>query len=775
MYIQQGASKERIREAENARRNRAEIVKALSTGQVSRRELFKWGIFTSTGALACINGLSPFAQSALAAGSDNITGVPRSPTFGVQPFTQKLPRLNLQSPLPLTPAQRGQEIDVVFPYGTEWHAGRRMSYHTDFSATDGELYVNPMTKRGPMEGRPPGEYFAHQRWREYLPKVGFVMSHTPVAKGWSFHPDMPPQEANAVWTFASGQAFETAAKPPLIKMRYGEPALFRNYNMLPENEHDNGGFGSISQSTHNHNAHNASASDGASNAHFFPGQFYDYHWSTTLARADSINTDATDPRASGPDGNGGLIHLPGDYRELQSSLWFHDHRFFFTAENVYKGHVGMLNYYSGPDRGNETLQDGVNLRLPSGSLLDWGNIDFDVNLMISDGALDKKGQYFFDIFNTDGFVGDLMLVNFAYKPFFEVLPRKYRFRILNAGMSRFVQLQLRDRRDRIVPMTVIATDGNLITRPVTVSILDQQSIGERLDVVIDFTNFRIGDRLKLYNMLSHQDGRGADNLEHFRDIQRGKVVDPGVGALLEFRIVGEVDSVDVPGVRHRATQPDPSRVPLRLTDPIPVVEPVRVRLIEFRKGGDDPRDSKTGECTPDCPDREAYPYTMRVNGERSHAFNANRISTLIPRPGEVEHWVLRNPGGGWDHPVHLHFEEGVTIDRGLRPLSEVEKGSRKDVWAAGRTGEVRIQVQFGEYGGAFVSHCHNTLHEDSAMIMRFDVLTDPNDPRTSRIHAVVVPTPHPTERGVTYSHPEITPEGNPFSATFKPFPSLLPD
>ena len=65
-----------------------------------------------------------------------------------------------------------------------------------------------------------------------------------------------------------------------------------------------------------------------------------------------------------------------------------------------------MNYYSGPDRGNEVLADGVNLRLPSGKFLDYGNLDFDVNLVISDGATDQDGQYFFDIFNTDGFLGD---------------------------------------------------------------------------------------------------------------------------------------------------------------------------------------------------------------------------------------------------------------------------------------------------------------------------------------------------------------------------------
>jgi len=39
----------------------------------------------------------------------------------------------------------------------------------------------------------------------------------------------------------------------------------------------------------------------------------------------------------------------------------------FTSQNVYKGNAAMFNIYSGLDRGNEDIDDGVNLRLPSGS------------------------------------------------------------------------------------------------------------------------------------------------------------------------------------------------------------------------------------------------------------------------------------------------------------------------------------------------------------------------------------------------------------------------
>ena len=49
MYISSKASRIRQREAQRARNNRAEIVKARSLGQVTRRELVKWGIFTAGG------------------------------------------------------------------------------------------------------------------------------------------------------------------------------------------------------------------------------------------------------------------------------------------------------------------------------------------------------------------------------------------------------------------------------------------------------------------------------------------------------------------------------------------------------------------------------------------------------------------------------------------------------------------------------------------------------------------------------------------------------
>src|SRR5881398_3088685 len=106
MFLPSKASKLRIREAQNARRNRQEIIKALADGQITRRDLFKWGLFTAGGLLLWKHGLNPFVRSAYA-DSSIPTGLPRSPLFGVQAFTQPMPRFDVlpRNPIAsLTPA-----------------------------------------------------------------------------------------------------------------------------------------------------------------------------------------------------------------------------------------------------------------------------------------------------------------------------------------------------------------------------------------------------------------------------------------------------------------------------------------------------------------------------------------------------------------------------------------------------------------------------------------------------------------------------------------------
>ena len=805
MYLSRNASRARLREAQHARDNRAEIRKAWRRGEMTRRELIKWGAFTASGALAFKNGLSPYAPSAFAA--DVPTGTPPTPLFGVPPFSQPMPRLALQSPLDVKPTADPDlamltdlQDDALFRQ-ENLYGFKRTSWHTEFSQwrdanpgapTSANPFRNQRTNRGPFEGRAPGEFFAHQLWQTYFPKKAYIMNWGqlddvgPGGQGLGFYMQngvpvgMPAQHQNSVWSYAAGgEPGRGALPPPLIKMRYGEPVIARIYNNTPVDPHDNNGFGHNETSPHFHNAHNGGSSDGAANCHFFPGTFYDFHWTASLARADgelkgspeaagldpALNIKFGNRKASGPDDGTGRVKTPGDWREIQGSMWFHDHRFFFTAENVYKGNAGVINMYSGLDRGHESLDDGVNLMLPSGDILPWGNIDFDINLMISDFATDPDGQLFFDIFNTDGFLGDQMLVNFAYKPYFEVIPRKYRLRTLNACMSRFLKLALVTVSGDRIPFQFIANDGNLVRKPFEMRELDYQGTGERYDIVVDFSGLRPGDKVYLVNLAEHDDGRGPDGRVGPRAALRGRSDDPAVGAVMEFRVTDQVESVDDPDRVHLSTGADTSVVKTKLTQNIPIIEPVRHRHIEWRRGGgDDPELCQNGrdETIPPCQEfAEAFPWSVRVNGEDSHTLNANRISALIPVPGQTEHWTYENGGGGWDHPIHLHYEEGVTMNRGGDSINRTERNVRKDVWRLREGGSVTFQVTFGEFAGSYVSHCHNTVHEDFAMLMRFQTLGGDNE-----VFLASTPTPMPSEDGVTFRDPEIIPEADPRNLEF---------
>lgn len=796
MYLPEKASRARIREAENARQNRLEIVSALSTGEVTRRDLFRWGLFTASGMLAMKHGLSPYATSAYAAVP---TGAPRSPLFGAQKFTQIMPRC-VQAPEYHLQKQTGSDNYTWLDGAGAERQAKRLSWHQDFNAGNPNA-VNPVTGIGPVEGRPYGEFFAHQRWNEagINPAYGYLLSIGQVKANSRFHPRMPAQFANSVWSFGArtpgmtGNAAGTRTGSPvpvLVKCRYGQPVVTRIYNDLPVDRAANGGFGRNEISTHFHNAHNGAESDGACNAYHFPGTFYDYHWGTTLARRDMPSVWPTtvprwQDRASGPDDANGLIRVPGDFRELQTSMWFHDHRFFFTAENVHKGMFAVCNFYSGPDRAREDLADGINLQLPSGSRLPWGNTDFDVNLAISnpafrgDGA--NAGQLFFDIFDTDGFLGDVIAVNGVYAPYLNVLPRRYRFRLLNGSMARFIKLMLavkssiRQATGTPVPFYFIANDGNFVVSPLRMLTLDEQGPAERYDIVVDFSAFAAGDRIQMVNLLQQTSGRKPDGTVALSTaMNTGVSADPCVGPILEFRVVSSLRSNDDPTYVYSAsTHVDKStnfadsawttRVKT-LTTQIPIVAPVRERVFDFgRSGVGDSRNNPDGQCIPECGEIVAFPWTIKVNGQAAHSLNANRISALIPKPGEVEHWTFKNDDPSWDHPIHMHFEEGITINRGPLAIPTSERLVRKDVWRLRPTGSVKVQVRFGEFGGAYVTHCHNTAHEDFAMLLRMQMLTPP--PGTpgykGQPQYQVTPTPIPTPAGVQWKTPEVLPEGDP--------------
>jgi FtsP/CotA-like multicopper oxidase with cupredoxin domain len=396
----------------------------------------------------------------------------------------------------------------------------------------------------------------------------------------------------------------------------------------------------------------------------------------------------------------------------------------------------MFNIYSALDRGDETINDGVNLRLPSGSSngKGWGNLDYDVNLMFNEKAFDASGQLFMDIFQFDGFLGDLMCVNLTYKPFFEVERRKYRFRILNASVSRFFKYGLSDGS----PMIQIGNDGNLLPNPVVQTVSDEQGIAERYDWVIDFSRYNIGDKVWMVNVAEHTNGKKPSADLTIAQALSGTSLDPCVGKFLEFRIVRD------------PAQPDVSQVPaVMIPNPDLSSIPVsRTRTFQFGSGASQPLSATDPAAYTTGAGGQKGPWGVKTdNGPMLNA-SFGRVSAA-PGYGTREVWTLQNGGGGWDHPIHIHFEEGQILARNgsAANVPAWEKG-RKDVYRLRPGGSVTITMQFRDWGGMFMEHCHNTVHEDNAMLVRWEI--DNGGAPFLR----PLPTPIPAPTGVTFVAPD---------------------
>src|SRR5262249_24924750 len=161
---------------------------------------------------------------------------------------------------------------------------------------------------------------------------------------------------------------------------------------------------------------------------------------------------------------------------------------------------------------------------------------------------------------------------------------------------------------------------------IVLTTLDHQGVAERYDIVVDFSRFRVGDRIRLVNQLRmRDDGRGPEDDLTLAQALAGSSDDPVIGAIMEFRVAGSVESVDLPGqtltIANSCGNNDNSQAPTVLTEQIPIVTPVRTRVVEFgRAGTGDSRNPATGQCTPDCPETATFPWTIKINGQTAHSF-----------------------------------------------------------------------------------------------------------------------------------------------------------
>ena len=395
---------------------------------------------------------------------------------------------------------------------------------------------------------------------------------------------------------------------------------------------------------HLHGSHTFSSSDGIPEAWWLPAGAGNVEPFTR----GSDWSQGGNPMEPVPPVVDGAAYFDYPNHQPPTTMFFHDHTLGITAQNVLMGLAGPYVLAGGPN----DLPAG---QLPSGlEVYEWP-------LVIQDRA-----------FNTDGsFVGvddgNTFVVNGKVWPYLNVEPRKYRFRIVAATNSIFLNLSFANTGRTGLRFTQIGNDGGFLPKPVVLRSLALRP-GERADVVVDFSAFA------------------------------GKsVVLASDGDVMQFNVVRPLSGPD--------NTPDPTTLTLIPPTPLcPVVGGVETAC-ETNTRNVSVLGTALGTVT------GSPPKAVTMLWDAPTTENAPLNSTEV--------WNIYNFGGE-PHPIHLHEVSFEVLGRSAldgtspTPPAPGELGRKDTVLSKGYS-IVKVRANF-DIGGLFAWHCHMTSHEDDEMM-----------------------------------------------------------
>lgn len=534
--------------------------------------------------------------------------------------------------------------------------------------------------------------------------------------------------------------------------RFAEPFVVRDINFLA---HKRG--------THLHGAHSPAHSDGS--PHFFTdsGQARDYYYPNIPPRKHDANLlilnevaasgityqeaaaklniplyvsrpgpapEGDDPPNGWPnefDGTparvnrdlgplGGVAGSEWEMPDMTDTNWYHDHAMDETGPGAYSGLAG---YYMTTDPTSEelmrrnvipTFYPRTGEIAPDGSSagLDFdplkrGNADSDYGtyfqiLSSADKILNSDGTLFYDVLSHDGQMGDVMLTNGAANPVMHVENRKYRFHCHGAGTARAWYMKLRDENYNTVSQFMqIGYDAWFYEKPIMMDGL-LLFAAKRRDVVIDFGELYARGIREVYyeNCLPQIDGRGPRGTADLNQANEFTLQDGERGErLVKFVITDQPIHGGKPDLNIDLN------TTLRENVLITADEVVKTRILSFKR----------------------HNGAWAIN----NTFYDRSVSNFTPTMGTAERWIIRNNGGGWWHPIHIHLEahQWQKINGAIpHPSEHLHK---VDTTVLGSNDEVEVFMKFRTWCGPFVFHCHNLEHEDMRMMFNFDPCCFPTE------------------------------------------------
>lgn len=408
-------------------------------------------------------------------------------------------------------------------------------------------------------------------------------------------------------------------------------------------------------------------------------------------------------------------------------LWFHPHPDMQTGKQVYMGLAGVYLLEDEISKGLEAEK-----KLPSG--------DKDVVLLVQDRRFDveKNGVrellYKNQEMDSDGMLGETILVNGSVVPKHEVSTTQYRYRLYNVSNARTYDFSFSDNRK----FKVVATDGGLLNEPVEV---DHIVLGaaERVEIVVDFSEDSLDSKVMLISKPFKGDIMGAlmnsmdmDNTNNSGSSMMGDMDSMNGNGMAEMNGANNMNSSDMTTMsgmsengeglvimRFDITKDENDDISLYST--LPATAEIATRLDPATADNSDKSrefimSMYQGEGNNMANMNGSMNMTFAINGK---IFDANRVDEFVSA-NSIEIWSIRNMSP-MAHPFHAHAIQWQILDRNGIPATGTDLGW-KDTFLVQPGETIRIIGKFEEVNqGDYMYHCHILEHEDAGMMGYFRV------------------------------------------------------
>jgi len=369
--------------------------------------------------------------------------------------------------------------------------------------------------------------------------------------------------------------------------------------------------------------------------------------------------------------------------------WYHDHALHITADNAYFGMAGGYMISSKKKYG--------------GCGEPWNLENIEERLMIlSDKVLDNKCQLMIDVFDNhkNNLYGDINLVSGIPFPNMPLDAKWYRFRFLNAAVSRPYLLKWKlengfGSSSSVVDVghlmcQVIATDGGYRSAPVSFPEAGLLiGVAERYEVVCDFSRY-VGRTIYLWNDKHPTAMKDVPYFCYSHLLARVVVSGNNVGSMDVFN--PSVDNINMNIVSMVLTSDD-----LSVARAMAASGGYHRKMVFGRSNGH-----------------------WAINGE---TWDTYKIAVDDVGQNTWELWLFET-GGGWFHPIHMHLVDFYILKRDNSPdgLRYYEQESPKDVLYLGPGEKMWVIARFGAHKGDYMFHCHNLIHEDNDMMRAMRII-----------------------------------------------------